>query len=116
MFTKYFSFDCYVQLFGSVSGNKLIAIVGPEFARWCAGDEDSVDKLVGGVVVSGCGRVDDDECVECRIDDILAGDDGRGTDDCDEFIIEPRVGLWYDDDLVVGAEDGERRVWLRPLL
>lgn len=52
-----------------------------------------MDKLVGGVVVSGCGRVDDDECVECRIDDILAGDDGRGTDDCDEFIIEPRVGL-----------------------
>lgn len=106
-----------LQLFGSGSANKLIAIVGPEFARWCAGDDWSAVKFVG-VVVCGGGRFDDDddECDECRIDDTLAGDDGRGTDDCDEFIICPLVGLWYDEDLVVGADDGDRLVWLRPLL
>lgn len=80
-------------MFGSFSGNKLIAIVGPELALWWAGDDCSGSKLFDVPVVvcccCGCGRMDDDddvdcvdvECVECRTEVMFAGDEGRGTDD-----------------------------------
>lgn len=102
-----------LQLLESFSGNKLIAIVGPELALWCAGDCCSTDNIcgcgrTGGVVV----------CVECLTGVILiAGDDGLEIpDDCVEFNGIPLVGLWYEEERVVGAEDGDRLVWVLPLL
>lgn len=84
----------HLQLLFSASGNKLIAIVGPEFALWWTGEEDcwSFDIIACCGCCCGCccccccwcggGWPCDGvrfvvlECVECRVTDV-AGDDGR---------------------------------------
>lgn len=92
----------------SRSWNILIAIVGPEFALWWAGDElfDSLLLVFDGVLFTGVG-----ECVECLTDAwVVAGEDG--LDMVVDWVIEIgeplRVGLWYDEDLIEDADDVER--------
>lgn len=59
-------------------------------------------------------------CVEWRVDMAGAGEGDEGRElFCGGVLLSPiaaRVGLWYDEERVDGAEDGDRRVWFRPLL